>query len=57
MPGTVALADAGCAHVAEGDFLLVGRHGGPTSLSRASTLALFAGSVNRAWTGRRIKIR
>jgi hypothetical protein len=44
-------------HFAEGDFDGVGGHGGPSSLSRAGTLALFAGSVNRAWTGRRIKIR
>ena len=44
-------------HSPEGDFDGVGDHGGPSSLSRAGTLALFAGSVNRAWTDRRIKFR
>jgi hypothetical protein len=49
------IADTGCAQFAERDFLRVGRHGGPSSLSRAGTLAPFAGSVNRAWTARRIR--
>jgi hypothetical protein len=49
------IADTGCAQFAERDFLRVGRHDGPSSLSRAGTLAPFAGSVNPAWTARRIR--